>query len=81
MFLAYIIANHGFESASFLSNPWFNDATFACLYQNIHEAYKPIKFHPSKIYSENPKNLKQSYNTFQISFRKTDQNVGARDKN
>ena len=27
----YIIANHGFESASFLSNPWFNDATFACL--------------------------------------------------
>ena len=27
-----IIANHGFESASFLSNPWFNDATFACLH-------------------------------------------------
>ena len=23
-----IIANHGFESASFLSNPWFKDATF-----------------------------------------------------
>ena len=30
-----IIANHGFESASFLSNPWFNDATFACLYIKI----------------------------------------------
>ena len=27
-----IIANHGFESASFLSKSWFNDATFACLY-------------------------------------------------
>ena len=27
-----IIANHGFESASFLSNPWFSGATFACLH-------------------------------------------------
>ena len=27
-----IIANHGFEYASFLSNQWFNDATFACLH-------------------------------------------------
>ena len=26
-----IIANHGFEFASFLSNPWINNATFACL--------------------------------------------------
>ena len=28
----FIIANHGFESTSSLSNPWFNDATFACLH-------------------------------------------------
>ena len=29
--------------------------------------------HPSKIYSENPKKLNQSFNAFQMSFRKTDQ--------
>ena len=28
----FIIENHGFETASFLSNPWFSNATFACLY-------------------------------------------------
>ena len=38
----------------------------------MHEPYKPIKFHPSKIYSENPKRLNQSLNAFQMSFR-TDQ--------
>ena len=42
----------------------------------MHEPYKPIKFHPSKIYSENPKKLNQSFNAFQMSFRKTDQNGG-----
>ena len=54
-----IIANHGFESASFLSNPWFNDATFACLYIKIcmNHINHAIKFHPSKIYTENPKRL------------------------
>ena len=28
----------------------------------MHEPYKPIKFRPSKIYSENPKKLNQSFN-------------------
>ena len=45
------------------------------------EPYKPIKFHPSKIYSENPKKLNQSFNAFQMSFRKIDQNGGAHGKN
>ena len=30
--------------------------------KNVHEPYKPIKFHPSKIYSENPK-LKSNTHT------------------
>ena len=46
----------------------------------MHEPYKQIKFHPSKIYSENPKKLNQSFNAFQMSFRKTDQNGGAQGK-
>ena len=40
-----------------------------------------IKIWMNKIYSENPKNLNQSFNTFQMSFRKTDQNGGAYGKN
>ena len=46
----------------------------------MHEPYKPIKFHPSKIYSSNPKKLNQSFNAFLMSFRKTDQNGGAQGK-
>ena len=67
----------GLSPQAFLSNPWFNDAIFACLHYNIHEPCKPIKFHPSKIYSENPKRLNQSFNAFQMLFRKTDQNGSA----
>ena len=67
-----IIANYGFKSASFLSNPWFNDTIFACLYYNMHEPYKPIKF----LLGE-PKTLYESLNTFQMSFRKTYKNGGA----
>ena len=50
-----IIANQGLEFASFLSNPWFKDATFLAYIKNMHDPYKPIKFHPSKIFLENPK--------------------------
>ena len=45
-----IIANQGLEFASFLSNPWFKDATFLAYIKNMHDPYKPIKFHPSKIF-------------------------------
>ena len=48
--------------------------------KNMHKPYKPFKFHPSKIYSKNPKKLNQSFNAFQMSFRKTDQNGGAHGK-
>ena len=47
----------------------------------MYEPYKPIKFHPSKIYPENTKKLNQSFNAFQMSFRKTDKNGGAHGKN
>ena len=46
----------------------------------MHEPYKPIKFYPSQIYSENPKQLNQSFNAFQMLFRETDQNGGAQAK-
>ena len=48
--------------------------------KNMHEPYKPIKFYPSQIYSENPKQLNQSLNAFQMTFRETDQNGGAQAK-
>ena len=47
----------------------------------MHEPDKPIRFHPSNIYSENPKRSNQSFNAFQMSFRKNDQNGGAHGKN
>ena len=46
----------------------------------MQEPYKSIKFHPSKIYLENPKKWNQSFYSFQISFQKTDQNGGAHGK-
>ena len=70
----------GLSLQAFLSIPWFNVATFACLPHSMHEPYKPIKFHPSKIYSENPKRLNQLFNAFQMLFRKTDQNGSAHGK-
>ena len=46
----------------------------------MHVPYYLIKFHTSKIYSENPKKMNQSFNAFQMSFWKTDQNDDAHGK-
>ena len=46
----------------------------------MHEPYKLIKFYPSQIYSENPKQLNQPFNAFQLTFGETDQNGGAQAK-